>query len=367
VRPTRRGLEIALGALWLLDGALQLQPYMFTKSFFDGILGMANMGLPGAVSTVDLHIAGMLLARPVLFNSIFAALQVALGSGLLLRRTAEIARAISVVWALGVWVIGEGFGGLGMDGTGILTGAPGAALLYAVLGLALWPAAPGSTSGAPPLSGIAVADGGSVLGGRWVRHCWLVLWIGLALLELEPFNHAVGVPGAQLVDIGQGEPPAVASVNAVVGGLVAGSGPVFAVLLGLCCVFVGVGVLAPRTRRLALGVGIALAVLTGLFGQDLGGLLTGRATDPGTGPLLVLFALTLWPAADRAADSRSGEVDEPGSLDARNNEIRPFSLLWMDQKNARSTSGEIQTLENTSGVAKVFLSRFDIKTGVWWT
>jgi hypothetical protein len=327
VRPTRRGLEIALGALWLLDGALQFQPYMFTKPFFEGILGMANMGLPGPVSTVDLHIADMLLVQPALFNSIFAALQVAVGIGLLLRRTANIARGISVVWALGVWAIGEGFGGLGMDGTGILTGAPGAALLYAVLGLVLWPAPRpaglGSTSGAPlgcalRPNGIAVADGGAVLRGRWVRHCWLVLWIGLALLEFEPFNHAAGVPGAQLVDIGQGEPTGVASVNAAVGGLVAGSGLVFAVLLGLCCVFVGVGALAPRTRRLALGVGIALAGLTGLFGQDLGGLLTGQATDPGTGPLLVLFALSLWPVTDRAADSRSVEVDELASVDARN-------------------------------------------------
>ena len=45
----------------------------------------------------------------------------------------------------------------------------------------------------------------------------------------------------------------------------------------------------------ALAAGMALAVTYGLFGQDLGGLLTGRATDPGTAPLLVLFALALWP------------------------------------------------------------------------
>ena len=36
MRPTRRGLEIALGVLWLLDGALQFQPYLFTKDFFEG-------------------------------------------------------------------------------------------------------------------------------------------------------------------------------------------------------------------------------------------------------------------------------------------------------------------------------------------
>jgi hypothetical protein len=306
MRPTRRGLEIALGMLWLLDGALQFQPYMFTKAFFEGILGMANMGLPGPVSAVDLHIASMLLAQPVLFNSIFATLQVALGIGLLWRRSANLARGVSIAWALGVWALGEGFGGLGMDGTAILTGAPGAALLYAVLGLALWPSVRSSLESASrPVPArrlaVAVADGCAVLRGRWVRYCWLVLWIGLALLEFEPLNHAAGVPGAQLVNIGQGEPSGIASANSAVGGLFAGAGLSFAVLLGLCCVFVGIGVLAPATRRWALGLGIVLAVLTGVFGQDLGGLLTGQATDPGTGPLLVLLALSLWPMTDRAA------------------------------------------------------------------
>ena len=47
LRVTRRGVEIALGALWLVDGALQFQPTMFTRGFFVDTLGMANMGLPG--------------------------------------------------------------------------------------------------------------------------------------------------------------------------------------------------------------------------------------------------------------------------------------------------------------------------------
>ncbi|NUQ99389.1 MAG: hypothetical protein HOY79_23490 [Streptomyces sp.] len=54
-RVTRRGVEIALGALWLVDGALQFQPSMFTRGFFVDTLGMANMGLPGPVATVSLR------------------------------------------------------------------------------------------------------------------------------------------------------------------------------------------------------------------------------------------------------------------------------------------------------------------------
>ncbi len=45
-------------------------------------------------------------------------------------------------------------------------------------------------------------------------------------------------------------------------------------------VFVGLGVFDERTRRAALIVGIVLAVFTGIFGQDLGGLFTSRRPTP---------------------------------------------------------------------------------------
>ena len=307
--PTRRGLEIALGSLWLLDGALQFQPAMFSKDFFADVLGMSTMGLPGFVSTVNLGVGDLLIAHPVLFNAIFATLQVALGVGLLWPRTAGIARAVSIPWALGVWAIGEGFGGLGMGGTGLLTGAPGAALLYAVLALAIWP------------SPRSRADG-YIHSGRWVRWAWLVVWIGIALFELEPANHAAGVPAAQLTNIGEGEPGWIAAVNSAVGGLFSGAGLIVAVLIGLCAVFAGVGVFDHRVRRAALITGIVLAAFSGIFGQDLGELFTGQATDPGTGPPLVLLALTLWPVS-RIAEKPARSPDEE-------NLISPFSSSTMN-------------------------------------
>src|SRR5580704_16165052 len=118
---SRRRLEIALGALWLLDGALQFQPYMFSQAFFAGILGMANMGLPRSLSNADVRVASLLVAHPVVWNAIFASLQVALGLGLLWPRTARLARLVSIPWALGVWIIGEGVGGLFMGATSLVT------------------------------------------------------------------------------------------------------------------------------------------------------------------------------------------------------------------------------------------------------
>ncbi len=119
--------------IWVLDGALQFQPYMFSNAFFANMLGMANMGLPGPVSSGIYQVTRLLTMHPVIWNALFASLQVVIGIGLMWGRSAALARCVSIVWALGVWVVGEGVGALFMPGTSALNGAPGAALLYAVV------------------------------------------------------------------------------------------------------------------------------------------------------------------------------------------------------------------------------------------
>ncbi len=142
----RRRVEMALGALWLIDGALQFQPYMFSRQFFAGVLGMANMGLPGFLSRIDYNVSTMLAAHPTWWNAAFAALQVAIGAGLLWGRgrVAMVARTASILWGIGVWLVGEGAGALFMGGTSLLTGAPGPALLYSVLTVSIWPVPAGT-------------------------------------------------------------------------------------------------------------------------------------------------------------------------------------------------------------------------------
>jgi hypothetical protein len=293
---TRRRLEMALGVLWLVDGVLQWQPSMFSSAFFGNMLGMANMGLPGPVSAVLFRVTDMLTAQPVIWNALFATLQLAIGAGLLWGRAASVARPVSIAWALAVWVVGEGFGGLFMPGVSGLNGAPGAALLYVLVALILWPRRSGD--------GPAAADAG-LLGGRGALWCWTVLWSGLALLELGGANHAAVVPGAEVANIGEGEPGWLAGLNSHAGHVLAGHGALFALLAAVIGVAVGWCVLHPAWRRTALAAGIAVAVLYGVFGQDLGGLLTGQATDPGTAPLFVLLALALWPGRHSATQTSS--------------------------------------------------------------
>jgi hypothetical protein len=299
---SRRRLEMALGVLWLIDGALQFQPSMFSTSFFADMLGMANMGLPGPLTAAEFRVSDLLTAHPVAWNAAFAALQVALGAGLLWGRSARYARPASIAWALSVWVFGEGVGGLFMPGVSALNGAPGAALLYAVAAVILWPRPDaGVDAGSAASQEMTAGDdqtpaaAAGLLGAGVARWCWAVLWVGLAMLEIGSANHAAVVPGAEMTNVADGEPAWLAWLNHHVGHLFAGHGSGFALTAGIVEVMIGLAVLHSRSRRPALIAGMTLAVLYGLFGQDFGGLLTGDATDPGTAPLFVLLALTVWP------------------------------------------------------------------------
>jgi hypothetical protein len=258
---------------------------MFSRQFYNGVLGMANMGLPGPVATADYHVATMLTAHPALWNTAFAGLQVMLGFGLIWRRTARVALICSVPWALGVWAIGEGFGGMFMSGTSLLTGAPGPALIYALLALMLL--CPATDTGPP---GGRIGRAGLRVGAAG----WALIWTAGALLELEGTNHAAAVPGAQIANAGYGQPAFFPSMDGQIGHLIGQHGYLFALVLGLLAIFAGWGIFVPTLRRTCLVTGIVVAVFVGFVGQDLGSVFTGHGTDPGSGPLLILLALALW-------------------------------------------------------------------------
>jgi hypothetical protein len=253
------------------------------------------MSLPGPAGRADFWVASLLVAHPAAWNAVFASVQVLLGAGLLYRPTSRVALAVSIPWALGVWVVGEGFGGLFMGGTSLIDGAPGAALLYAVLAVLAW----------PNLSPRIREPAG--------RVAWMVAWSGSALLELQTINHAPTVPAAQINNGRFGEPGWLAWFNATGGRLIGARGTEFALALGVTATLVGIGVWWTATRRAALTIGMVLAGFLGVLGQDIGAIATGHGTDPGTGPLLILLALVMWPAAVRTANTRTPSPARPAS------------------------------------------------------
>ena len=165
---TRRKLQIALAFFWLLDGALQLQPVMFTRRFASGIIAPTGAGQPAPIHWAVSTGASVIGHSPVAFDAVFAVVQLLLGFGLLWGRTVRVALGASILWGLGVWVVGEGLGGVFGSGATLLSGAPGAALLYAVLGLGVWPMH-GDDMERP---------------SRYLLPAWAALWVGFAALEL---------------------------------------------------------------------------------------------------------------------------------------------------------------------------------------
>jgi hypothetical protein len=241
---TRRHLQIALGVLWLLDGVLQAQPFMFTRGFATQVIGAAGQGQPEFVEVPVHWVSTVIAAHPVAWNVPFAGLQLLLGVGLLVRPTARIALAASIAWALGVWYLGEGLSGLASGHASLVDGAPGSALLLAILACAAWPDRDASRE-AP---------------AAWLPFAWALIWMGGAVLQALPQNEGTAVPSWLLV-----------AAEYVI----------------------GAGALARRTRVAAGVLGLALALLFWVFGQDAGQLSTGQATDPNSGPLLALMAIAL--------------------------------------------------------------------------
>jgi hypothetical protein len=274
---TRRRLQVALGLLWLLDGVLQAQPFMFTRGFATQVIAADGQGQPGFVS-VPVHWASTVIAaHPVAWNVPFAGIQLLLGVGLLVPRTVRLTLAASIVWALGVWYLGEGLSGLASGHASLITGAPGSALLYGLLAAAAWPRRDSSREAPAP----------------WLPFAWAGLWLGAAVFQALPGQNTGGAVASALTAGTAAAPEWLASTDDSAGAWAAHHGLLVVTLLVATEALIGVGALARRTRTPAVTCGLALTLAIWVLGQDLGQLYTGQATDPNSGPALALMATAL--------------------------------------------------------------------------
>ena len=303
-RDPRRALQLALGALWLLDGMLQFQPSMFGHGFAQMLAGSAQ-GNPAVVARPITWSAGLIGHHVVALNAVFAAIQLLLGLGIAWRPAVKLALAGSVAWSLAVWWLGEGLGGVLAGTASPLNGAPGPVLLYALLAVLLWPAdrhpaVPAPNLGDPTVRAPTVRapaapfTAARAVGRRVAQACWLVVWLGLAALALLPASRAIG---RTVADTTPGEPAWLAWTDAHAASALTRHGLLAAVVLAVVLVIVASGTFLPRrAARAVIVLAVALAAALWLA-QGLGGILTGSATDPDTGPLLALLALAFWPLA----------------------------------------------------------------------
>jgi len=290
----RRALQLALAGIWLLDAVLQYQAFMYSKAFTQMIGGTAT-GNPGVVARPITWDANLVEHHLVLVNTIFATIQLLIGLGIAFRPTVRVALAASIAWAIGVWWFGEGLGGVLSGAASPLNGAPGAVIIYALLALLLWPA--DREVPAPFIAARAV-------GAHVARALWLVLWLSLAYFALTPANRAPQGLNGMIAGMESGEPGWLASLDKGAASLVSGQGLAASIVLAVALAVIAVGVyLPPSAARATLLLAIVMAAAIWVFGEAFGTILTGGGTDPNSGPLLALLALTYWPLAKTVAIS----------------------------------------------------------------
>jgi hypothetical protein len=289
----RRALQLGLAAIWLLDGVLQFQSFMFTKAFGQ-MIGATSSDNPVIVSHAINWNAALVEHHLVLLNAIFATVQLLLGLGIAYRPTVRLALAASIVWALGV------------------NGAPGAVIIYALLAVLLWPSDRPSGAPAPFVAARAV-------GAQVARALWLVLWGSLAYFALTPANRAPQALHDMIAGMASGEPGWLAALDKHSAALVAHQGLAASIVLAVALAIVAVGAYLPApVAKATLVLAIVLAAVIWVVGEGFGTILTGGGTDPNSGPLLALLALTYWPLAAAATPraDRSVADERPEGITA---------------------------------------------------
>ena len=272
-----RTAQTVLGLIWLLDAGLQFQSFMYSRGFVSLLTGMSS-GEPhwlGASINWSAHLAGQNLA---VYDTLFALIQAAIGFGLLYRPTVKLALLCSFAWALVVWWFGEGFGMLFMNMAQPLTGAPGAVLVYALVGLVIWP------NGRP----------GGLLGVRGARIMWASLWLLCAYLWLLQASSAANAT-RNMIDAAPSGMSWLSSMQDGFASVAQGNGLIIALVLAALSALIGLGVAFNRAARQLLLVSIALQLLYWMLGQGFGGIFQGHATDPNAALPFILLAYTLLP------------------------------------------------------------------------
>ena len=311
---SQRVLQIVLGLLWILDAALQFQPYMFGRGFVDTYVVGNATGQPFVVGDLITHVGTFLSPDIAVWNTFFALIQLFIGVGLFFRPTVRPALALSFAWALGVWVIGEGMGMILTGTASALTGAPGSVLLYGLLGLMAWPRRPrrpADWSDRPV--GVASSAAGQGIGRSITPLAvWTGYWSLAAVLFLLPDNRTRTSVTSAIVGMATGQPGWYSHFLTSLGNLFSTTGTQTAWILAAVSVVIGLGPLFARRPGWFLGAGALFAFLLWIAGQGLvGNLFTGSTTDPNSGPLVMLLAAAMVPTVVASRDawrSPAGEV-----------------------------------------------------------
>lgn len=291
---SQKTIRRILGVLWLVDGLLQLQPQMFTMNMVNGVMKPMLDGQPGFIESSLQFVVNQTTFHLIAVNLLIAVLQILLGLGFLFlpNRFTRMLVSISILWAFIVWYAGEGMSMLLTGQASIFTGAPGAVLLYPLLGLLIWPRGTAGNEGQSGEEGL--------LSRRMLRFVLAGFWIFAALLQFQPlWWQAEQISQAIGAMVGQGGLNTVL-VDPVLQRLSAAtSGSETILNICLIVIFLALGsalaVVKDEQARPFLIASIVLSMLFWYMTQAFGMILTGMATDFNSGLLVVIITLACWP------------------------------------------------------------------------
>jgi hypothetical protein len=298
----QRSLQIALGALWIIDGLLKFQPNLFKPDFVSTVIRPMAAGQPELLGSTINHMANFLSHEATMWVAVFGLVEIGIGIGLLFRRTLKPALVTSFIWGIGIYVFGEGLGMVLTGHTSPLIGAPGAVCFYIVLGLMVWPKSERDTD-ANVIGTESSAAARGLFGATGSLLVWAAIWLFEALIWMFPFNRTGNSIANQMADTANGEPGWYAHLLNSFGHAFVGAGIWVAVILAAVSLVIALGPLVSNRPQVYIGLGIGLALAYWVTGQGLGELLTGAGTDPSNGPIVALIGLSVLPLVPaRAAD-----------------------------------------------------------------
>ncbi|NNN02831.1 MAG: hypothetical protein HKL87_02390, partial [Acidimicrobiaceae bacterium] len=140
------------------------------------------------------------------------------------------------------------------------------------------------------------------LSSALVAPLWASVWVLNALLQFVSVHSGAMSLSAMAAQAESGAPGLVSRLDQwfARGALPGATSDVLAgvfLLVGLW------GLLGGVPRRASAGLGAFLALASWVLFQGAGDLTSGRATDPNSGPLYLLFALALWSVARQSGDA----------------------------------------------------------------
>lgn len=283
----RRKLQLVLAAIWLLDGMLQLQAFFFTRAFGNQMIPTMAVGNPSFIAGPITWSGTLIAHHAVPADCLFAVTQVAIGFGIAWRATTKVALAASIVWAAGVWWVGEGLGGVLAGAANPVNGAPGAVMIYALLAVLLWPSDRASV--------VPSFTAARAVGERIAKALWFVLWATLSYFAVLGANRSPGGLAALIGSETAGEPGWIAALDRHAASLIDHRGLAIMIALAVVLAVVAVGTYLPApAANTMLVVAMGLSVLIWVVGENFGALFTNGATDVNSGPLLILLSLAYW-------------------------------------------------------------------------